>query len=144
MKPILHYVEPITILGVTTEARIDTGAQRCCIDAEMVSNLRKTTGKPVRVRQANGTSLRPTITLTFTLGGIEQTQSFTVMNRGPMSYQVLIGRNALHGFLVDSEPIEPMTTVSFTEAEFQLMAEIVERIPGFRTRPEFRSLRAKL
>lgn len=144
MKPILHYVEPVTILGVVIDARIDTGAKGCCIDIEMVDTLRRAFGKAVKVRQANGTSIRPTITLTFTLGGIEQKQVFTVMNRGPMTYQVLIGRSALHGFLVDSEPIEPMTTVSFTEAEFQLMAEIVERIPGFRTRPEFRSLRAKL
>lgn len=144
MKQILKYVETISILGTQCEARIDTGAKGCAIDTELVRNLRRATGKPIRVRQANGTSVRPTLRLTFTLGGIEQTQTFSVINRAPMSYPVLIGRSALQDFLVDSEPIEPPITVLFTEAEFQLLGEIVNRIPGFRDRPEFKQLREKI
>jgi len=101
-------VEPIKIIGNGSSkivmARIDTGATKSSIDANLASEVR---AGPIietkMIRSAHGNSLRPIITAKIEIEGEIVETSFTVAERSHMKYKMLIGQNVLKRgkFLVD-------------------------------------------
>lgn len=84
-------------------ARIDTGATRNSIDADLAKELKL--GPIVRtklVKQAQGHTIRPIVMAKFKLAGEIHKEEFTIAERKHMKYSVLIGQNGLNnGYLID-------------------------------------------
>jgi len=127
-KQIVGAVEQVTIVeaGITFDARIDTGATSCSIDAGDISIIAPSpngvqriafvvSNRPgeqrliltivdsqVRIHNADGSSMRYKVPLTVRWHGHEKTVLFTLKSRKKMTYRVLLGRNWLHGdYIVD-------------------------------------------
>lgn len=106
-KTILGMAEFVIVKGKTKEmtlpARIDTGATRSAIHTDFVKELKL--GPVLRtkkVRNANGTTIRPVIEVEIAIKNKKLKEEFTVADRSSMKYPVLIGRNILqHDFLID-------------------------------------------
>ncbi len=84
-------------------ARIDTGATRSSIDAELARDLGLTEPhKHTRVRSAHGETVRPVVKASLRIAGRDLRVFFTLADRATMRYKVLIGRNVLRrNFLID-------------------------------------------
>ncbi|MCF7871553.1 RimK/LysX family protein [Candidatus Woesearchaeota archaeon] len=108
-KTILGMAEFITIKGkdkrkqLILPARIDTGATRSAIHTEFVKELQLgPVIKARKVKNANGTTVRPVIEVELIIKNKTLREEFTVADRTHMKYPVLIGRNILkHDFLID-------------------------------------------
>jgi len=128
-KQIVGAVEQITIVeaGIDFEARIDTGAASCSIDASDIRIIKSTSAGAVqrisfmvsnrsgeqrhlsadvdsvtRIRNAEGASIRYKVPLTVHWHGQEKTVLFTLKSRKNMTYHILLGRNWLHDdYIVD-------------------------------------------
>ncbi len=106
-KTIVGAVELVRVHGrnnkIEVPARIDTGATRSSIHAPLVKELGL---GPIlstkKVKNANGTTIRPIIHVKLELKDKIIDSEFTVTDRSHMKYKVLIGRSALiQDFLVD-------------------------------------------
>jgi len=133
-KQIVGAVEQITIVeaGINFDARIDTGAASCSIDASnihiinptpagaqrisfLVSNrsgeqrqLNADVDSVARINNAEGSSSRYKVALTVRWHGEEKTVLFTLKSRRNMGFPVLLGRNWLHGdYIVDVDRNQP-------------------------------------
>lgn len=85
------------------QALIDTGSQLSSLDLDLAKALgvdRQVIGYR-RVRNVHGSTRRPVIRLSFRIGGQWRNAKFTLISRQQMRYRVLIGREALDGFLID-------------------------------------------
>lgn len=108
-KTILGMAEFITVKGSDKRkqeilpARIDTGATRSAIHTEIVKELGLgPVLKARKVKNANGTTIRPVIEVEIIIKHKKLKEEFTVSDRAHMKYPVLIGRNVLkHDFLID-------------------------------------------
>lgn len=84
-------------------AKIDTGATKSSIDANLAAELRL--GPVIKsklVKSAHGSKLRPIIEATIELAGKKIKSEFTLADRAHMKYRILIGQNILKdGFLID-------------------------------------------
>ncbi|MBS1267144.1 MAG: hypothetical protein MAG795_01116 [Candidatus Woesearchaeota archaeon] len=106
-KIVLKAEEKVTLISEkgnqTKKARIDTGASMCSIDKSLADNLEL--GPPVRqrkVKSATGRTVRDVYKFKVELKGKQFEAEFTVIDRGHMSFPVLIGRNIIkQGFIVD-------------------------------------------
>lgn len=107
-KRVIGLVEEVFVIGNNGReekllARIDTGATKGSIDAEVAANLQL--GPIIRtklVKSAHGVKLRPVVEATFILAGRKITSSVTVADRSHMKFKVLIGQNTIReGFLID-------------------------------------------
>lgn len=125
---IIGEVEPVTIkkAKLTLPARIDTGAKTSSMDAREITPFErdgkewvrftiedrksgesvKLEGKLVRTvrikRHGEDSQKRPVVKLGIALGAVEKECEFSLTDRSDYEYQVLIGRNFLHGeFIVD-------------------------------------------
>lgn len=87
----------------TIKAKIDTGASKCSIDANLAKKLKL--GPVIRkkiIKSAHGNRLRPIIKVTVELAGKKFKKEFTLADRRHLKTRVLIGVNILKkGFLVD-------------------------------------------
>lgn len=107
-REVIGFVEPITIIKSSRskkllEARIDSGATKCSIDQKIVDELKlgPVVGESI-IKNANGTSKRKMIEVTFVIANKTITELFNIADRSRMIYPVLIGRNTLRkGFLID-------------------------------------------
>lgn len=92
---------------ITIPARIDTGAKRTSIDRALAEELGLLNEDNIlwrnkyAYRSASGRQTRPVIGLTLRLAGKKLKTSASVANRSKLSTRLLIGRNDLHGFLVN-------------------------------------------
>lgn len=95
-----------------TVARVDTGADRTSVDLAVVEalGLDLTDAPTVQVSSALGTERRPLVDLDLTFAGRTQTIEASVADRSGRSTVVLIGVDALDGFLVD--PVRTTPTVA--------------------------------
>lgn len=120
------YVENVKINGILMPAKLDTGADVCSVDAEVVRTFKdgkKTyvefnlindkgekinlTAQRVRVAQiklrTGGHQDRPVVKLNVTIGSVSKDVEVNLADRERFEYRVLIGRNFLqYGVLVDS------------------------------------------
>lgn len=120
------YIENVKINGMLIPAKLDTGADVCSVDAEVLRTYqdgKKTyvefnlindkgekinlTAQRVRVAQiklrTGGYQERPVVKLNVTIGSISKDVEVNLANREGFEYRVLIGRNFLqYGVLVDS------------------------------------------
>ena len=84
-------------------AKIDTGATKSSIDLNLASELKL--GPLTRsrvVKSASGTRLRPMLEVEIKIKGRVIKAEFTLADRTPMKYRLLIGQNILRqGFLID-------------------------------------------
>ncbi len=121
-------VEPILLVneGVTLDARIDTGATTCSLDARDIKNieldgepwvrfqvvdrgsdLQTEVSRPVTrtttiKRHGAPNSVRPVVTMELVLGSVHTEVEFTLTNRSKFDFPILVGRNLLEGrFVVD-------------------------------------------
>lgn len=103
-KIIVGLVEPVFIKGKMFMARIDTGAAKSSICQSVLDELKiKPSKKEIKVRSAHGTSVRPVVRTIVKIASKKIRASFSVIDRGHMKYEILIGRNILRkGFLVDA------------------------------------------
>ncbi|MCF7866929.1 RimK/LysX family protein [Candidatus Woesearchaeota archaeon] len=108
-KTVLGMAEFITVKGndrrkqIILPARIDTGATRSAIHTEFVKELKLgPVLKARKVKNANGTTVRPVIEVEIIIKNKTLKEEFTVADRSNMKYPILIGRNILkHEFLID-------------------------------------------
>jgi len=108
-KSVIGLKEHVMILGKEGKkkvvARIDTGASKCSIDADLAKSL--ALGPVLRqktVKSAHGITTRGLILARIKLAGRTFRVFFTLADRKHMKYPVLIGRNILkRGFLIDPE-----------------------------------------
>ncbi len=108
---ILSVIEKVVIIGTKKRksvlAKIDTGAYRTSIDAELVQELGlEVHGEKVHVSAGSGTQMRSMVKLSFKLRDkqIESIASFT--DRSHMRYAMIVGRLDLAGFLVDPSAVD--------------------------------------
>ena len=110
---ILSQIEKVAIYSldgkkkISTDARIDTGAQRSSIDRSLAKELGLLDEKNIlwkdryQYRSASGLETRPVVGIKFILKGKIVKSSVSVANRSKMSSKLLIGRNDMSGFLVN-------------------------------------------
>lgn len=125
-KEVAGYIENVKINGILMPAKLDTGADVCSVDAEVLRTYKdgkktfvefnlitdknekiKLTAQRVRVAQiklrTSGFQERPVVRLNVTIGSISKDVEVNLANREGFEYRVLLGRNFLeHGVLVDS------------------------------------------
>ena len=102
-KTTIGLTEKISIKGKEVIARIDTGATKSSIDADLAAELKigPIIGTKL-IKSAQGTSTRPLVEITITIAGKRIKALFTIAVRKHMKYSVLIGQNILkEGFLID-------------------------------------------
>ena len=106
-KPvILGIIEPVSIRTkegeYALETKVDTGAFRTSIDRVLALRLElPLSNEIVHVRSASGRGERPTVAVTFRLGGKLVSTTASLVDRSHMSYRMIIGRRDMQGFLVD-------------------------------------------
>ena len=89
------------------DARIDSGALRSSVDKKLAEDLGLLTEENIlwrkryAYRSASGRQARPVIALTMRLAGRKIKTSASAADRSKMAAPLLIGRNALQGFLVN-------------------------------------------
>lgn len=99
-------IEEVKILSKDREetilAKIDTGADKSSIDMALASKLGLNLIKTIRIKSAEGKSVRPVVNAKLILAGREVEDLFTLSNRKKLRHQVLIGQNILKkGFIID-------------------------------------------
>ena len=108
-RTVLGLTEKVTVIGKNnkkrkTMARIDTGATKSSIDADLVKALKlgPIVDKTL-VKSASGSETRPVLNAEIIIKGKKIKQKFTVARREHMTYKVLIGQNILkkQKFLID-------------------------------------------
>jgi len=120
-------VEPIVVgHGIVVDAKIDTGADSCSLDAKNIQVFEKDGGKwvrfdvtgrdgqsdtleapvvrTVRIKRGVGSSPpRPVVRLPVCLGSLQREVEVNLADRRRYAYPALVGRNFLAGYvLVDS------------------------------------------
>lgn len=102
---VLGLYEPIYLLnsGVKVTGLVDTGAELSSIDVNLAKQLKIDTPviRQIYVRTAHGTQQRDIISLRIKIKSQVLQREFTLSNRRDMKQKILIGRNALKGFLID-------------------------------------------
>lgn len=102
---ILGLYEPLQFLspGVRVTSLVDTGAELSSIDHRLAQQLKLHTPvtRQIYVRTAHGVERRNIVEIRFKLRGHILQREFTLSNRRDMKQKVLLGRNALKGFLID-------------------------------------------
>ncbi|MBI2146053.1 ATP-dependent zinc protease [Candidatus Woesearchaeota archaeon] len=114
-KTILGLTEKITLIGASGErikvlARIDTGATSSSIDTHLAAELEL--GPVTRskiIRSASGVKKRPIIKARVKMDGEVIDAEFSLVDRGHMTYPMLIGQNILKqgNFLIDPNKEAP-------------------------------------
>lgn len=102
----LGIIEPVLVKGphesINIEAKIDTGAYRTSLDAELVEKLGLVErDENVLVQSASGRGKRPIVDVSFVLGGKTVHSAASVADRSHLSYPMIIGRRDMRGFVVD-------------------------------------------
>jgi alpha-L-glutamate ligase-like protein len=105
---ILPVVYPVLIRTKDTvkeiKAKLDTGAYRSSIDADLAKELNLPINKEtVYITSASGRAYRPTTQISFQLAGKKFTSKVTVVNRSHLKYPMIVGRVDLKGFLIRPE-----------------------------------------
>lgn len=113
---ILTVIQPLTVhaflvgekLGIVRKkeilAKLDSGAYRTSIDKRLAKELRlPKSDKKVFVQSASGTAYRPTVELTFELGGKTIKTIASVVDRSKLKFPVIVGRRDLQGFLLQPD-----------------------------------------
>jgi hypothetical protein len=94
------------------QARIDTGAFRSSIDANLAEELGLLSEANVlwkdrfEFKSALGKQTRPVVSVTFWMGGRKIKTAVSVADRSHMTYKFLVGRQDMQGFLVNPESSE--------------------------------------
>ncbi len=110
---VLGIEEPITLIdsqGLSHQllAKVDTGAYRTAIDTSLAKKLNLHT--PViahkSVWAALGEETRPIVEVSFLLRGRLIKTNVFIADRSHMSYDIIIGRRDLKGFLVDPTKVK--------------------------------------
>lgn len=78
--------------GITTTAKIDTGADRSSIDLKLAKALRLREIGEVRVRNANGNSVRPVYSLLIEINDLVYDIEVSAIDRSKLVYPILLGR----------------------------------------------------
>jgi hypothetical protein len=128
-KIVAGVIEPIAIgaSGTVVDAKLDTGADTCSLDARNIQTFDRDGRKWVRfdVASRDGASetleapvvrtvrikgddrsrpRRPIVRLSICLGNVQREVEVNLANRRGYSYSALVGRNFLSGYIVvDSE-----------------------------------------
>jgi hypothetical protein len=105
--PVVGLIEEVVISGATTSATVlakcDTGAKRTSIDEALAADLGlESDSKTVTVRSSNGVERRAVYPFEVDIGDRRHLVYASVTDRGAMSYDVIIGRDILTDYLVDS------------------------------------------
>lgn len=105
---VLGVIEPITIIheGVasTCEAKLDTGAYRTSLDAELVKELQlPILAEKIFIKSASGQQYRSAVKVQFMLADRKISTTATVAKRSHLQYPAIIGRRDLKGFLINPE-----------------------------------------
>ena len=89
--------------GVKVTGLVDTGAELSSLDISLAKQLKINTPvtRQIYVRTAHGTQRRDIISLRIKIKNQVLLREFTLSDRRDMKQKVLIGRNALKGFLID-------------------------------------------
>ena len=108
---------------VETLGRIDTGAFYTSIGQELADDIGIDTenAETINARSTLGEETRPLVEVTMRIAGQERNIRATVADRSDVSDRMLIGRQDLTGFTVDSSQ-EQLTTPSAPEREPALLA----------------------
>ncbi|MFC6724833.1 aspartyl protease family protein [Halobium palmae] len=106
-SPIVGLVEEVIVGGeratATVLAKCDTGAKRTSIDAALADDLGLGEGADeVRVRSSNGVEERSVYPFDVELRGRTHAVEASVTDRSAMRYDVILGRDVLRSYLVDS------------------------------------------
>lgn len=120
------YIENVKINGILIPAKLDTGADFCSVDAEVLRtfkdgkktyvefnfitdkgekiNITAPRVRTMKIRlRTGGFQERPVVKLNVTLGKISKDVDVNLADRTDFEYRVLLGRNFLqYGVLVDS------------------------------------------
>jgi hypothetical protein len=90
-------------VAVRSVARLDTGADRSSIDQSIVDALAidLTNAPTVQVGSALGTEERKLVNIVIEFAGASRTVEMSVADRSARSFPVLLGVDALEGFVVD-------------------------------------------
>ena len=107
---VLGVIEKITLIGEnkrkTVRAKIDTGAFRTSIDADLVRELDLDHHhETVEVKSGSGRQKRKTVNLTFKLKNREITTVASYTDRSHLRFPVIIGRRDMEEFVVDPAKI---------------------------------------
>lgn len=107
---ILGVIEKITIYGTnkkkTVRAKIDTGAYRTSLDADLVHELGLDKhDKLIQVRAGSGRQKRRTVKVKFKLKGKMVKTIATYVERSHMRFPVIVGRKDIKSYLVDPSKI---------------------------------------
>lgn len=102
-RPVVGFVESLSIHDKIISAKIDTGADTSSIDIGLAAELQL---GPViqksRIKSSHGRTRRAVIALTFTLAGATVHGLFNLSDRHKLRHKVLVGKNILkQGFIVD-------------------------------------------
>lgn len=106
-SPIVGLVEEVVVGGERTTATVlakcDTGAKRTSIDLALARELGLgEDADEVRVRSSNGVEDRSVYAFDVELRGKTHEVYASVTDRSAMRYDVIIGRDVLRSYLVDS------------------------------------------
>jgi hypothetical protein len=124
-KIVVGIVEPIAIgaAGIVVDAKVDTGADSCSLNAQNIQSFEKAGGKwvrfeltgrdgrsetleapvvrTVRIRgDDHSTPRRPVVRLSLCLASVRREVEVNLANRKGYSYPALVGRNFLAGYAV--------------------------------------------
>ena len=133
-KIVAGIVEPVAVggSGIVIDAKLDTGADSCSLDARNIQQFEKDGGKWVRfeVQGQDGRSevieaslvrtvrirgdersapRRPVVRLSLCLGSVRRTVDVNLANRHGYSTAALVGRNFLAGHVVVDSGRERLT-----------------------------------
>ncbi len=112
-KKVLGVIENISVIGEgkskVVEAKLDTGAYRTSIDLNLVKELNLPINKDrkVFIRSASGQKFRPLVNLTLEIAGKKIVTDASVVDRSHLSYQIIVGRKDMKGFMIDPERAAP-------------------------------------
>lgn len=103
---VLHIIEKVTIYGPkgkkVVNAKIDSGAFRTSIDADLVKALEIDDHKTqVFVQSGSGVQYRNTVNINFKLRNKEIDTIASYTDRSHLRYPMIIGRRDMAGFLID-------------------------------------------
>lgn len=110
VNSVLGVIEKVTIYGPqkrkVVRAKIDTGAYRTSLDADLVHELGLDThDKLIHVRAGSGKQRRKTARIRFKLRDREIQTIASYTERSHMRFPMIVGRKDLKGFLVDPSQI---------------------------------------
>lgn len=100
--------------AIETTARLDTGADRSSIDQSIVDKLGVdlTDAPTIKTSSALGTEERKLFQISVGIAGATRDLEMSVTDRSDRSFPVLLGVDALEGFVVDPARDENVTEVS--------------------------------